>query len=187
SGKTTLLRTIIKHFGGKRRVIYYAANRLVGPLDIEQLLFKRFGFITQMLKIKSKNMILLLDEADHLTSEDISELKNAYKRGYFKSIVFCAPKFESLKLPAAVKQLVKNSTFALDAPLTDAQVLEIVRRRLTDENLLTDDIILRIYKKDQRMRSFLKNCEVFMRHMSEQKRKTAKVSDVDKILATHKY
>ena len=80
-GKTTFLKSVIKRFSGRRKVVYYSCNRLHGSLDIDRLLYERFGVVGKLLRYKSKNMILLLDEADHLSDKDIERVQSYYKKG----------------------------------------------------------------------------------------------------------
>lgn len=185
SGKTTLLHHIINSFGGQRRVIYFACNRLDTDIDLDRLLYERFGLVTKLLKIKSKQMILLLDEADNLSEDDLKKIKLYYNKGYFQSVVLVTHKLDAMKIPQPVQMLLKNNTVEL-SNLKKEEIIQLVKKRI-DHQLLSEDIIYSIYNYDKRVRSFLKNCEVFMRHMIEQKRKTAKVSDVKKILAKHKF
>jgi len=185
SGKTTLLKQIIKAFGGQRRVIYFSCNRLEKELDVDKLLYERFGLLTKFFKIKSKKMILLLDEADALTEEDFKKIKTYYTKGYFQSVVFVTHTTKNLSIPQSVHMLLQKNTFELGS-LSKEEVLQLVADRITHP-LLTEEVILAIYSHDKKIRSFLKNCEVFMRHMLEQKRKTAKISDVSKILKKHKF
>src|SRR5690606_27515189 len=56
-GKTTLLKTAIKKFVGKRKVVYFSCNRLNQRLDLDKILHKRYGKLGELLQIKSKHMI----------------------------------------------------------------------------------------------------------------------------------
>ncbi|MFT4311943.1 MAG: AAA family ATPase [Candidatus Woesearchaeota archaeon] len=177
AGKTTFLKTIISQFEGKRRVIYFSCNRLLQSLDIDKLLYERY-LVTKWLKIRSKNMILLLDEANHLSEQDIQALYEYKKNGYLKSILFVTHHLDRLAIPKTMNRAVKQNTFAFDNSKT---YTEIVRDRIGNHPLLPDPVIKAIYAKSSSMRHFLQNCDVFMRTMIAQKRKTAKIKDVSRI------
>ena len=53
-GKTTFVRSLLKNVGGKRKAVFFSANRLHTSLDVERLLYDRFGRLGRLLKIKSK-------------------------------------------------------------------------------------------------------------------------------------
>jgi len=186
SGKTTLLKKIIAKFGGLRKIAYLSCNRLTGPLDINRLLYNRFGAFTRVLRVRSKQMVLLLDEAQYLSEQDIRNLRQYHQDGYLRSVVFVTHNKRELNLPSSVMMALKQTTFSL-RELSEDDAVALVRARIGEHPLMTDLIIERIYSRDTRIRSFLKNCETFMRHMLAQKRKVAKESDVDKILNEFKF
>jgi len=74
NGKSTILRRLLNDFGGKKQVIYYSCNRIDQRLNIKGLLTGRYGFFGRLFDIKSKNMILFLDEAQELGSKDYEKL-----------------------------------------------------------------------------------------------------------------
>lgn len=71
---------------------YFSCNRLDGRLDIHRLLKTRYGFLGKLLDLRAKDLILLLDEAQYLGSEDYKDLSEHHKTGSLKSIVFVSPK-----------------------------------------------------------------------------------------------
>lgn len=177
SGKTTFLRSIIRPFGGKKKVVYFACNRLHTDLDVDRLLYERFGIFTKMFRIKSKQMILLLDEADNLSKKDFATIQKYYSGEYLQSVVFVSHK--PLKLPAFFKN---KAVFVHFEDMQIESVIEMVRERIGDSQLLTDEVIEALFQKDKRIRFFLKNCELFMKYMVEQNRTSAKPKDVDTAL-----
>jgi len=182
AGKTTLLKQIIKKFGGQKKVVYFSCNRLNRSLDIDKLLYERFGLITKILRIKSKQMILLLDEAQHLSEDDFATLRNYYDKKYLKSIVLVS--HDKMSVPDSFcSDLVEVEIVSPDVK----NAISIIRQRIGDHPLFSDEVIAAIYEYDSRMRAFLKNCDTFIRRMIEKKRKTARVSDVKRVLKRHAY
>lgn len=160
-GKTTYLRTIIDLHKGKKKVIYFSCNRLRESLDVNRLLYGR-NVLTRALKMKSKGMILLLDEAQNLHSTDFGKLLVEHNKGFFQSILFVT--HNKQLLPQTV--LKSARIFHFNTP-TPRHIIRIVRERIGEQILLPDALILHIYALDKRMRYFLRNCERYMRHVME--------------------
>jgi hypothetical protein len=91
-----------------------------------------------------------------------------------------------MAMPKSFADLLSDNTYTFDR-LHKSHAINIVRERIGEHPFLTDEVIMHIYDKDKRIRSFLKNCDTFMRHMMQTKRKTATSKDVEKILSTHAY
>jgi len=73
-GKTTILKRIIREFGGGRNLVYYSCNRTEKNIDFDELLKGKYGLLGNLFNMKGENMILLLDEAQHLNEEDSNTL-----------------------------------------------------------------------------------------------------------------
>lgn len=157
-GKTTLLKSIIRRFAGRRKVIYFSCNRLTGPLDVQKLLHERFGVIGRFLKIKSYNMILLLDEAHHLSKKDCTSLLNYHKKQYFKTIILVSNDKTAIQSTAPFRKLINNNTFEL-TPLDKAQAVEMARKRIGQTTFISDAMFKKIFEHSVTPRSFLKQCE----------------------------
>jgi AAA+ ATPase superfamily predicted ATPase len=177
-GKTSILKRIIKLFKGQKKVIYFSCNRLTGPLDVDKLLYDR-RTITQLLKIKSKKMILLLDEVEYLTSADFVKIMDYHQKKYFQSIVLVTNFKQTI--PANVLKLTGENIFELKA-LSSQQAIELVRSRIGDSTVLTDAVITKVYATEPRIRRFLKNCEYILKSFDEHHRTHARPIDVLKLL-----
>ena len=68
TGKTTILKSLIAKFRGRGKVIYFSCNRLDTELNIEELLKGRYGFWGKLFGMMPKEMIVLLDEAQQLST-----------------------------------------------------------------------------------------------------------------------
>ncbi len=159
TGKSTILKNIINEFGGKRQVVYYSANRKGKPLDFYSLLKGKYGFFGKMLRGLPSDMILLLDEADSLTEEDFENLREYYEQGNFKSIVMVADDFDKMNMTDYFFELVKDNIISL-TDLDDSEAVMLVRSRVGDMELLSDDSIRKIFRLSGRNpRTLLKNCE----------------------------
>jgi hypothetical protein len=171
-GKTSMLKKIISAFKGKRRVIYFACYRHVGELDLDLLLHERFGVLGKLLKLKSKKMILLLDEVEYLSPDDFTVVEQYVAQGYFHSVVLVT--HDSSVIP------IKHTQFSLDA-LKETSAVELIQTRLQGKELLSDVVIKKIYSHDSRIRKFLQNVEKVIMYSLDQDA-PVKPSDVKKIL-----
>lgn len=176
SGKTTLTKHIIKEYSGQQRIIYFSCNRIVDTLDIDRLLWERRSFWQKVFGKAPKNVILLLDEADSLKDDEIKNVFDYHKRGLLASVVLIS--HEKLKL----NKTQAKKTFFVDSQVHADTAIQLVRARIGNHPLMTDQIITAIFEKDKRMRYFLANCDKYMKNMIERGRKTAKISDVKRIL-----
>ena len=183
TGKTSFLHKIITNFKGHKKVVYFSCNRLTKELDLKKLLTER-TLISKLFNIKGKQMILLLDEADSLTKTDFDKIYSNYNKGFIKSVVFITHNLKKFSLPSKLETIVDKNIFTFER-LDEQTVLQIVHDRIGEQKLLPDDVVKEIYAKSRSMRHFLKNCEIFMRHMIETKRKKATKEDVIRILSKH--
>jgi chromosomal replication initiation ATPase DnaA len=181
TGKTTILQGIINRFKGKRRVIYYNCNQSTGVVDFNRLLINAGNFFQRLFRMKKKNMIILLDEAHDLSRRDLKRLEEYHKLGFFKSTVFVSKK-KDIKLIKEMEALAGENIFILKT-ISDEEAIQVIRKRIGDIEFISDDMIIRIFKKDKNPRAFLKNCEDVCRFASEQGAEEVTKDHVDHILA----
>lgn len=162
-GKTAILKKIIRRFGGSRKLIYYSCNRTEDTIDFDRLIEGRFGLFGKALGIKSSDLIILLDEAQDMKPADTQVLKEYYKK-YFKSIVLVTHDAKLVTEMNGITDLLGENVIAL-TPLTSDDAIKIVRKRIGNIQLLSDDMIRKIFEKsDANPRHLLKNCEDVCRH-----------------------
>jgi len=157
SGKTTALKRVINRFEGKKRLIYYSRAQSEESVDFDRLLRNR-SWLNRLLRIKPKDMILLLDEAQELNRKDIEKIKEYHEKKYFKSVVFVSDKMESVKFSSELKKLVDGNVFSLGR-IGREDAVRLIRKRIGNISILSDAIIRKIYAKDPTPRAFLENCE----------------------------
>jgi energy-coupling factor transporter ATP-binding protein EcfA2 len=156
-GKTTILKHVLRFFGGHKKVIYFSVNRVEKRLQIRRLLNERYGRIGRWFDIRPKDMILLLDEVQYLDPRDLEKILKFKNEGHFKSVVFVGQKYEEKNFPEEVKKNLKH--FKLEK-LNENDAVNIVRKRIGDLELLSDEIIKKIFVlSDKNARTMLKNCE----------------------------
>ncbi|HIJ18798.1 TPA: AAA family ATPase [Candidatus Woesearchaeota archaeon] len=172
TGKTTILKGVIAKFGGRKAVIYYNCVQKDGDIDYDTLLRKSGGFFSRLFRIKSKNRILLLDEAQEMSEDDQKSVLDHYGDKFFRAIVLVSKK-EDISLIKEVKDAIKDSTFEL-GKLSESEAIELVRRRIGSLDFLPDDIIAKIFRENTNPRAFLKNCEEACRIAFEDEAKGVK-------------
>jgi len=164
-GKTTLLKRILRDFGGKKQVIYFSCNRLDARLDVDRLLRGRYGIWGKLFDLKPKDMILLLDEVQALSKRDCDRIYNYHKRGFFRSVVFVGKKYDKKNFTSEINSALQ--VFKL-GKITEEDAVAIVRRRVGKLPLLPDSMIKKIFKlSNSNPRALLKNCEAVCRYAVE--------------------
>ena len=179
-GKTTILKKIVRKFGGKKEVVYYSYNKADAGINFDKLISGRHGLFGGLFS-NDTNLILLLDEAENLSLEDSENLVGRYQKN-FKSIVLVGKDFNELGPVNGMQKLIGANIVRL-GELTEDDAINIVRKRIGYINLLSDDIIKVIFKKSGRNpRNLLKNCEDVCRCAVEQGYRQVKEEHVKKVL-----
>ncbi len=142
-GKTTILKSIVNKFGGKKKVIYYSCNRKEGALPVDDLLIGN-TFWSKLFKKRVKDAILLLDEAQDLDAADSDLITRHYDEGYFKSIVLVGK--EMPKISKELSNLVGKNIIKLKK-ISEKDAIDLIRKRVGNIGILSDELIAFIYSK----------------------------------------
>lgn len=161
-GKTTILKRVIRELGGKKKVVYYSCNRKEDNINFDELLTGG-SFLGRLFNIKTKGMILLLDESQDMNMNDCENLSNYYNE-YFKSIVMVGNDFNAKRFSDNFKKLVDGNVIKL-GKLSPEDATNIVRKRVGNLDILDDETIVHIFSKSgDNPRRLLKNCEQVCKH-----------------------
>jgi len=164
SGKTSVLKRIIKRFGGKKQVVYYSCNRTENEIDFEELLKGKYGFFGRLFGKRSSNMILLLDEAQDLSKDDSLALVGCFNNSDFKSIILVSKDYKLNGIAEDLKNLIGDNIVRL-GDLTEDEAIDMIRRRIGYIKILSDDVVKYIFEKvDKNPRKMLGLCEDVCRH-----------------------
>ena len=162
NGKSTLLKHLLRRFGGRGKLAYFSCNRLEHSLDVKRILNGRYGFIGKMLDIKPKHMILLLDESQFLTRQDFDSLMKYYDSGHIKSVVFVAKEQVTQSMPERMQRITSLFTFG---EVAQEDAVSIVRKRVGRLPLLPDNVIREVFSRSgNNVRVFLKNCDMLCKY-----------------------
>ncbi len=164
-GKTTLLKSIINRYGGKRKVVYAHALHSES-LDVKGLL-KRSSIARFITGSLPKGMIMVVDESQNIQGGSADELAEFYKNGNIKSVIFFGTKYNKDVLGSSLGETMNGNVIRLSKP-TPEQAISLVRSRVGGISILSNDDILSAYKKAQGSpRRLLQLCEDICRKASE--------------------
>jgi len=164
TGKTSILKLIISEFKGKKNVIYYNCNNKEGPVKFDKFLTNMCLF-RRVFRIKKRNMLLLLDEAQDLDTKDINKIEDYYEGGFFKSVLLVSQEKIS-SLTRTMNEKLVNNKF-LVSNITSKNAIKIIRERIGDIDFVSDKNLILIFNKNRNIRAFLKNCEDVFRYTYE--------------------
>jgi len=156
-GKSKILREVIKKFGGYGKIAYVNCKELDKELNIEKVLVKKNGILGWLFKRYPRNMILLLDDVEHLSSRNIERIKYFYDHNHLKSVIITTKDFGKLALGESVQQRIRK-VLPMQA-ISEFEAVQIFRDKVGDA-ILSDRIIKIAYQLSGRnIQKFLSNCE----------------------------
>ncbi|MBI2176271.1 hypothetical protein HYU40_02885 [Candidatus Woesearchaeota archaeon] len=165
-GKTTLLKSIISRFGGRRKVIYAHAAPSQ-DIGVKELL-KRSSLANFITGSLPSGMILVVDEAQNLLEGSSSEIVEFYKSGNIKSVVFFGTKYPDNGFKGELRAMMNGNLVRLSRP-TPEQAISLIRSRIGNLPLISNEVILMAYRKAQgNPRRLLQVCEDMCRSAIEE-------------------
>lgn len=163
TGKTSLLKLITSRYGGLKRVMYFSCVHIKNS-DLNEILFERIGFWRRLFGVKPKGMIILLDEVNELSPENVEKIKYFFDEDTIKSTVFTGVDYDKVGFSPSVRERINRSVIRLDN-LHKEDAIKIVRNRIGKHPILTDDLITEIFKLSKgNPRKLLYNCEQVCRY-----------------------
>ncbi len=157
SGKTKILKEVIRKFGGHGRVAYVCAKALDRELNIEQILIKKNGLLGMLFKKDPKNMILLLDDVEYLNAKNLERIKYYFDSNHLRAVIITTKSFEKLHLSESMKQRIRK-VITLHS-VSEFEAVQIFRDKM-GETILSDRIIKVVYQlSNKNIQKFLNNCE----------------------------
>ena len=158
SGKTQILKEMIKQFGGYGRVAYINCKKLEKALNVEEVIKKKNGILSWLFKKDPKNMILLLDDVEHLSDKNMERIKYYFDRNFIKAVIIVTEDAQTLKLAESMQQRIRKIIRLRS--LSEYEAVQVIRDKIGEE-FLNDRLIKETYRQSQKnMQKFLSNCEV---------------------------
>lgn len=183
-GKTTLLKRIIEQFRDDYRIIYYSRNRRDSSIDFDNLLINAGGFFHKLFGIRKKHNIILIDEAQDLNLKDLELLPKYYNEEFFHAIALVSHDFSTTKFPDELKALFDKNTFLIKSISAD-EAVTLVRKRVGDLPLLTDEVIKEVFGHSKNPRKLLEDLEDLCRHAVEKDNETISSEDIKNIMVSN--
>lgn len=175
TGKTALMKRAISKFKGKGKLIYLNGKKMEEGFNIEGILMKKQGWFG---KKYPKNMILLMDEVQQISRKNNERLKYFYDQNYLKAIVFASKELKSVNFTQSLRERITKVIKLREA--TEDEAVDIVQRRLRDNQILSEELIKTIFKKSKRnTKDFLINCGEVCKIVVKDGRKEATMKDIE--------
>tara|TARA_Y100000310_G_C20433113_1_gene692444 strand:- start:171 stop:863 length:693 start_codon:yes stop_codon:yes gene_type:complete len=179
TGKTKLLREVIRKFGGKGKVVYLNSKQIEKELNIEDTVVKKSGFMGWLFKKYPKNMILLLDDVENLSEKNNERIKYLFDMNHLKAVIFATKNPNKLNFTESLFQRIRKNMQV--ETLSDYEAVQVIREKVGN-NCLNDRIIKEVYhQSDKNMKKFLENAEMVCKAYVDNKEISEK--DVGNILA----
>lgn len=188
AGKTTILKNIIAKFRGRGRVIYFSCNRIDTELNIEELLKGRYGFWGKLFGMVPKEMIVLLDEAQQLSSVNTERIKYFFDQGNIKSVVFTGLDYSNTNLHESIKDRIGNDGVFKIKDLSEDQAVALIRNRIGNTVVVNDNVIKRVWHlSGKNPRRLLQRMDKIFRYAVENMETEIKEEQLNKIFEEAKF
>jgi predicted AAA+ superfamily ATPase len=181
TGKTSLLKNLISKFRGKGKVIYFSCNRIDTELNMEELLRSKYGFWGRLLGLMPTDMIILLDEAQQLTPVNTERIKYFFDQGNIKSAVFTGTDYDKAELHESIKQRIGEDGLFKINELSDDEAITLVRNRIGNSKIVSDEIIKTLWKDTKNPRRMLQKLDKVFRYAVENMESEVKESQLKAI------
>jgi len=165
TGKTTILKNIIRRFRGENKIIYYSFNS--GDFNLKSLLDGANSLLRKVAGLRVKNIIMLLDEVETLNNKEAKQLLSYYRDGTIQSIVFVSYDYDYVKFPSEVETFL-NGNILKTVDLSMNEAIDLVRTRIGNLSILSDNYATILFKlANKNPRRFFEYCEDVIKYAIE--------------------
>lgn len=178
SGKTRLIKEIITKNKGKIILI-----RDGKEFDLNQTLLKNQPKIKQILNIKPKKMILIMEDFEEINEKTQKSLQYNFDQNYLQSIIITSK--QKPKLMDSLNDRIGTRIIQLKK-ISKQKQLEIVKNRINNEKLFKTTLLKKINQKSKSFNEFLENAENAAIQTAKKSNKTITEKTVQKILIGEK-
>jgi predicted AAA+ superfamily ATPase len=164
SGKTMFLKQITDFFKGEGKVAYIDAN-IIKDVDIEEVILKRNKkSLLNIFASKPKDMILLLDNVEHLSNKNCEKIKYYFDQGHIKSVILATSDYKRLDISDSLRNRILHQIYAIPQ-LNKYDALRIVRDRFPDTLFLADQTVIELFNRSQKnIKRTITYCEKLCRY-----------------------
>lgn len=182
SGKTSILQHVTHTFKEEKKIIFLSCNQINEGTDIASLLKTKFWVFEKLFGIKPKNIVLLLDEIQELDKKNLERVKYLFDHDYAKSVVFTGIDYNNVAFPLSVKERIGNNIVKVPV-LSSDDAVKLIRNRIGNCALLSDDIIKELYTLSNfNPRRLLHRCDEVCNHVINDGRDMVTKDDIKNYL-----
>ena len=179
TGKTAILKNLIDKLRDEEKIIYKSLNSTDRSLELEELLKGRSGFMGWLFGVKAKGVVLMIDEAMHITLKDIDNIQVFRESGNIKSVIFSAASFDECTHKDKLKKLVGDNIIKLKQ-MGKQDAVELVRSRIGEIEIISNEMIEKIFKMSDNPREFLEKAGDAIRNAVEKDKQEVTEEDIPK-------
>ncbi len=155
SGKSVLLAKLSGMLGG--RAVRIDASQ--GEINLRSVVRSKTSLLGRIFGTGPKNLVLMVDNSSYLPAATLDLLKYYYDNNQFGAVILAGPSIRTARLSASVLDRIGNRIVRLE-PLSEDDAVLIVRQRLGSSEVLSDDLVRKIYKlSGKNAKRFLQMCE----------------------------
>ena len=127
-------------------------------------------------------MILLLDNVNNLSKKNNERIKYYYDQNYLRSVVFTCIRYSRTRFSDSLKDRIGSRIIKLN-PLSEGDAIELIRNRIGNSKLLTDELIIEIFRRSQKNpKKLLENCRILAQEIAKKNRNRIKYIDIIRVL-----
>jgi Cdc6-like AAA superfamily ATPase len=182
TGKTSILMNVTQRFGGYGKVIYVNSEKIGKDLNITKLLKNRYGIMGRIFNKTPKNMTLLLDNVHKLSKKNNERIKYYFDQNYLRSVIFTCLRYSRVKFSPSLKDRIGRRIVSTPE-LDEENAIKLIRNRIFDSDLLTDELIVEIFRRSKKNpKLLLENCDKLAREVLKNNSYRVKFVDIKRIL-----
>ncbi|HDP74015.1 MAG TPA: ATP-binding protein [Candidatus Woesearchaeota archaeon] len=179
TGKTAIMKNLIDKLKGEEKIIYKSLNSTDRSLELEELLKGRSGFLGWLFGLKAKSVVLMIDEASHITLKDIGNIQRFRETGNIKSVALSAASFDECIHKDKLKKLVGSNIIELNQ-MKKQDAIELVRSRVGELEIISNEIIEKIFEVSSNPRELLEKAGDAIRNAVEKDKQEVTEEDIPK-------
>ncbi len=172
SGKTALLKRVIARFRGRGKIIYLDGKKLEKNVNLGETFKKSVGFWKRLTGRQPSNIILLMDDVEEVTRKNSERIKYYYDQNHIRAVIFTGTNYKTVGLSESLKDRV-SKIIKIKEP-SEEDVIEIVKARLQNKQVMSEEVIKELYKRaNKNMKTLMTYCSKVLDYAIREKKEKA--------------
>lgn len=168
TGKTSLLRWMQSNLKG-HKVLYIDGKELDEYFDLNKHLLQRRNFLQKLFRIKSKNVVLLVDEAQDCLKCFVNSLQTNWDNDQIKGVVIAQISSDLSGFPQSFKERIGKKIVRLRR-LSEEEISQLMNVRTKGKHSFDEEAVSLIAEKaDYIPRRALEICEMAYNSIDKKK------------------